>query len=647
MTSRLRTSLLAAAMLAAGLIAGTLVLRLVPPRRGGGPALLSAPAPSGPAPAAAGPVELEPAWPARLGARPVFSDVTAAAGIDFVHTNGLSGDYHYLEMMGAGVAFFDYDGDGWLDLYFVNGNRLRDEPDPAVTNRLYRNRGDGTFVDVTAQAGVGDPGYGQGCCAGDFDSDGDQDLYVTNYGPNVFYRNNGDGTFSDIADAAGVQDTLWGQTCAFLDYDNDGWLDLYVQNYLTYSLDLGYEAFVYVGDRKYRDYASPHAFPGAPDRLFRNRGDGTFEDVTSRAGVLRPGGKGMGLATVDLDDDGYVDIYVSNDSMENYLFVNRGDGTFDERGMLAGVAFDAGGEAESSMGVGFGDLNGDSRIDLVVPNIWQQVFALYQNEGGRFIDVSWQAGLGQPTGTMTGFSPSLLDYDSDGDLDLFFTTGGVRAKELALAEADFVRRYGLPDLLLANDGEGRFVNVSRWAGAHFAREWVGRASATGDYDNDGDLDLALTNLNGPAVLLRNDTEGGHWIAISLAPRRGAPDGLGAKVWIEAGGRRQRAVVAGSGSYLSQSERRVHFGLGGATRIDRLEVLWPSGAREVREGVAPVDRFLTFEEAAAPRSSSVGSQTQVGDATKLIVIRGSVSHLRDPVERALAEAGGPFAGTRRC
>ncbi len=538
-------------------------------------------------------------WNRSLGAMPRLVDVTQSAGISFEQVNGLTGRHYYLEIMGSGVGLFDYDGDGFLDIYFVNGNYFKNphhaaEPSPDITNRLYRNNRDGTFTDVTSAAGVGDPGFGHGCCTGDYDGDGDGDLYVSNFGPNVLYRNNGDGTFTDVTSAAGVEDPAWGQSSAWLDYDGDGRLDLYVQNYLDYSIEDDRGSFFVIADEKVPDYPSPGSFPGSPDRLYRNNGDGTFTDVAEQAGLFYPEGKGMGCACLDFDDDGRLDLFVANDGMENYLFRGRGGGTFEEDGLVAGVAFDGSGIPEGSMGVDVGDFDGDGRIDLAVPCLRVQVYTLYRNCGDYFADVSLKSGMAQATSDRTGFNVNFLDFDNDGDLDLLFITGGVRANELAPTDAPFQTRYAIEDLLLANDGRGHFTDVSSFAGAHFRRRLIGRGSAIGDLDNDGDLDLVINNLAGPAVVLRNDTRSGHWITLSLVARGGHPDALGTSVEVEAGGRKQRSVVHSRVSFLSQSDRRVHFGLGDATRIDRLEVVWPDRQRQVLEDL-PVDRFLTIEQ----------------------------------------------------
>ena len=536
-------------------------------------------------------------WDASLGAPPVFVDITASAGIAFTHVNGHTGKFLYPEIMGAGVGLFDTDGDGLLDVYLVNGNHLREEPDPAITNKLYRNNGDGTFTDTTARAGVGDPGYGQGCCVGDYDNDGDLDLYVSNLGHNRLYRNEGDGTFTEVAAAAGVDDPDWGQSCVFLDHNGDGQLDLYVQNYLTFCADTDVVAFIYVGTRRIPDYPAPSNFEGAADRLYRNNGDGTFTDVTVDSGLMRSGGKGMGCACYDMNGSGHVDIFVTNDGMENYLFRNRGDGTFEEIGLTAGVAFGGMGIPEASMGVDVGDYDGDGLLDMIVPCTRQQTYTLYRNHGDFFVDVSQLAGLVQVTSDRTGFSPNFLDYDNDGDLDLFFTTGGVRANELVPEDADYDTRYGARDILAANDGRGAFVDVSAHAGPHFQRQLIGRGAAAGDLDNDGDIDLVILNLAGPAVVLRNDTSQGRWLTIILAPNTGSADALGTVVRATAGGRTWTTQVHSGVSYLSQNDRRVHFGLGSAARVDRLEIVWPGGELQVLEDL-PVNRFITVVQPGA-------------------------------------------------
>ena len=536
-----------------------------------------------------------PGWDGRWGIRPQFVDVTAESGISFQHTNGMAeGKYEYLEVMGGGVAAFDYDQDGDLDLYFINGNRSRGAPDPAITNRLYRNEGNLKFSDVTEQAGVGDAGYGQGCAAGDYDGDGDLDLYVTNYGPNVLYRNNGDGTFADVTQEAGVADDGWGQSVCFFDFDRDGRLDLLVQNYLARGATEGVEAYINIGPRKVPDYPSPLGFPGAPSRLFQNQGDGTFREVAQEAGLTRQDGKGMGLACVDLTGDGWPEIFLSNDTMENFLYRNQGNGRFEEIGHLAGVAYSASGVPEASMGVDVADFDDDGDLDLIVPCLARQFFTLYRNDGTQFADASSMVGLDQATAGATGFDAHFLDYDNDGDRDLFFTCGGVRMVESAPADASYTRRDGIPDLLVANDGTGRFQDVSRWAGAYFQHAWIGRGSVVGDLDDDGDLDLVISNLADRAIVLRNDTPGGHWLTLELIDSRGRRQPDAVSVWVTAAGRRQHGVTHPGTTYLSQSDRRLHFGLGDARKIEQLVIRWPDGTEHTLSDVA-VDQILKLRQ----------------------------------------------------
>ncbi|MEJ2502699.1 MAG: CRTAC1 family protein [Gemmatimonadota bacterium] len=512
-----------------------------------------------------------------------FVDVTEYEGIDFVHTIGDDALSNIVETVGSGAAFLDYDGDGRLDLYLVNASYVDgiSEGSPVRADegsRLYRNLGGSGFEDVTATAGVANAGaYGMGVAAADYDNDGDPDLYVCNYGPNVLYRNEGDGTFTEVGTPAGVAGGAADNTvgAVWLDYDNDGHLDLYAGNYLDY-------------DPEYRYYYAPDGFPppmaytGQADRLFRNRGDGTFEDVTESAGVFRPDGRMMGVGAADYDGDGRVDLYVSNDAMEDFLFHNEGDGTFSEVGFRAGVAFSIGGEETSSMAVSFGDYDADGRLDLFVSDIHYS--ALFRNDGGGyFTDVTAAAGVAEPSGQYDGWGAGFIDYDNDGDLDIFKANGSMN------------HLYGHEDQLFENDGSGHYTDVSLDLGRYFERESVGRGAAFGDYDSDGDLDIVVVNLHDRPVLLRNESPAGHaWIQLALRGNRSNRDGVGARVTVTADGRTQVAEKTSASGYLSTNDPRMHFGLGTTEVVDRIEIRWPSGARQTLESV-PARQLLEVTE----------------------------------------------------
>lgn len=513
----------------------------------------------------------------------------------------------YPEIMGGGVILLDYNNDGLLDIYFINGNYLRGKPhDPKLTNSLYRNEGNWRFTDVTHEAGVADSGYGQGGEAADFDNDGDGDLYVTNLGPNVYFRNEGNGTF---ARTALLQHPAWGQCCSALDYDSDGDLDIYLVNYLTYDhtkQDLGREM---VAGKFIHEYQGPQVYEGSPDVLYRNDGGEVFTDVTREVGLYYPGGKGMGLGICDFNNDGYPDIFVANDMMINYLFENRG-GQFVERGVEAGVAVSNDGNVESSMGVDVADVDNDGLFDIMVPCRHREIHTLYYNEWPVFTESPARSGMDAATLGYTGFSPSFLDYDGDGDMDLFISTGRVVSLEETVLKGltrpeHFFERYAQPNLLLENDGRGYFPRVaSAAAGNHFSLRTVARGTATGDLDNDGDIDLVVNVSEGRPILLRNNAvesgRGEHWLTLKLAGTQSNRDAIGAHIVASVGGRKQYHYLRGGGSYLSVSDRRIPLGLGIATRVDRIEITWPSGIRQVLEDVRPVDRFLTVREPIAEK-----------------------------------------------
>jgi len=511
--------------------------------------------------------------------RPVFVDVSAEAGITFHHSVGDRDLSNIVEATGAGATFLDYDGDGFLDIYFANGcwradisdNRGRDLQGK-LANALFHNNGDGTFTETTEKAGVGDRSFSFASSAADFDQDGDTDLYVLNYGPNVLYRNNGDGTFTDISERSGLADPRWSLSAPWLDYDGDGDLDVYVSNYLEY--DGGKFRSFYAAAA----YPGPLSYPGQQDALYRNNGDGTFTDVTREAGMINPDGRAMSAAVGDLDNDGLPDIYVANDAMENYFYRNTGKGKFVEAGSVIGVAFGEYGQGVSSMGPTLGDLDGDGFLDLFIPDMGYS--SLLMRHGDLFEDRTAVSTLAAMLGQYTGWGGNLFDYDNDGDLDLFVSNGNAH------------HEYSEEDVLAVNDGKGRFQDVSRESGEYFSRKYVGRGSTSGDYDNDGDLDLVVVNLNGPAVLLRND--GGNragWLTVRPLLSNGKTEAIGARVTVTSGSRRQiRDVVAVMG-YLSQADARAHFGLGEAERADRVEIRWPDGRVQVLTDV-PGRQILT-------------------------------------------------------
>ena len=535
-----------------------------------------------------------------------FVDVTAEAGVTFRHIHGGSGEKYFIETMGTGAVFFDYDNDGDVDLYMVNGALLPGcELEVTPTNVLYRNEGDGTFTDVTQSAGAGDTGYGMGCAAADYDNDGDLDLYVTNFGPNVLYRNNGEGTFTDVTERAGVGYPSWSAGCAFLDYDSDGDLDLYVANYVAFHLDMSTEGFTpymaghasdWTPDEK--TYPDPVNFEDLPDVLYRNNGDGTFTDVTKEAGVFNPHGKGLGVVCGDIDKDGDIDIYVANDETRNFLYRNNGDGTFTDIGFTAGVGYDEDGQPQAGMGVDLGDYDNDGDLDIVVANFQNEVVCLYRNEyGGFFIEVSFFAGIGRNTMPYVNFGTGFLDYDNDGDLDLFVANGHV-LDNVALLDPTY--SYGQPNNLFRNDSPGRagrhtFTDVGSISGEGLQIKKVSRGTTFGDYDNDGDVDMLVLNSNDTATLLRND--GGNrnnYLIVKTVGTKSNRDGIGARVKVVAGDLTQIREVKSGSSYMSQNDTRLLFGLGDRAQADLVEVRWPSGTVDGVEQI-PARQLLIVEE----------------------------------------------------
>ena len=525
-------------------------------------------------------------------ALPVFEEVAGEAGIHFQHFNGATGRYYFQETHGSGAAFLDYDSDGYQDLYAVNGAPLPAESLAGYQpgNVLYRNRGNGTFAEVTEQAGVGDRTFGMGVCAGDYDNDGFLDLYVTNFGPNVLYRNSGAGTFADVTERAGVGDSRLGTSTAFADYDNDGDLDLYVANNVHISM---------ADSNKCRHgviqvYCGPLSYPGESGILYRNEGDGTFADVTRSTGLYDDTGRQLGVAFGDYDNDGDADLYVANDMTANFLFRNDGREKFEEVGLVSEVALDPDAFPEAGMGTDWGDYNRDGFLDLVVCNFQWQSCRLLKNQGdGFFADMTIFSGLGRPTYFTLNFGTDFFDYDNDGYPDIFVANGHIEPNIQIIDGAH--PTFAQHDHLFRNNGDETFTEVSEQAGMQSLERMVGRGAAVADYDNDGDLDIFISNNNQRAMLLRND--GGnrnHWISIRAIGTRSNRDGIGARITVTAGDLVQIDEVRSGSSYLSQNDLRTHFGLGDRSLVDRIEIRWPSGIAQVLEEVV-ADQFLVIEE----------------------------------------------------
>ena len=517
-----------------------------------------------------------------------FTDVTPEAGIDFKHVDGRSGEKYFVETIGSGCAFVDFDNDGFLDIYLVSAADLPGfQSRKLPTNALYRNNEDGTFTDVTDRAGVGQSGYGTGITAGDYNNDGLTDLYVTNFGANVLYRNNGDGRFTDVTGEAGVGDAKWSAGSAFADYDNDGFLDLYVTNYC----DFRFEDHKTCHEQGVEVYCGPEEFNGLPDTLYRNNGDGTFSDVTQKAGVYNDKGKGMSAIWADYDDDEDLDIFVANDGTENFLYQNNGDGTFTDVAWMAGVESDERGNPQGSMGVDFGDYDNDGTLDLVVTNFQRQLNAFYRNDGdGFFTDAAFLVGLGYSL-PYVSWGAGFFDFNNDAQRDLFIANGHIQN---AIEQYDKSSTYLQPNQLLLNDGVDRFVNTSAEAGTGLQIRKASRGVAFGDYDNDGDIDILINNAHDTPDLLRNETNDDHWISIKTIGTKSNRDGIGARIQIQVGNLTQTAEVRSGASYMSQNDMRVHFGLGPAEKIDRVEVRWPSGIVDVFEDVQP-NQILNVRE----------------------------------------------------
>jgi enediyne biosynthesis protein E4 len=506
-----------------------------------------------------------------------FTDVVRSAGITFVHDNAASSEKLLIETMGAGCAWLDYDQDGLLDLYLVNSAPTAAySPKQPLRSALYHNNGDGTFTDVTARAGVGAEGlFGMGVAVGDYDNDGFPDLLVLGYGRCILYHNNGDGSFSEITSRAGIENRgRWASSAAWFDYDNDGRLDLVIANYIDWSPETNF----YCGDRGpgMRCYCHPDVYHGQPPTLFHNNGDGTFTDVSQSSGLAAKPANGLGVVTFDYDNDGWQDIFIANDSMPNSLFHNNRDGTFREVAYAAGVAVSADGQAEAGMGVDAADTTGRGALDLIVTHLDQQLARFYRNLGNQtFDDATLRSKLGYATFHLSGFGTRFLDYDNDGARDLFIANGHV-LDNVHLYNSDVL--YAEPKLMFRNAGRGTFENVSGLLGPDLQLPRVSRGVAVGDFDNDGDLDILVSNNGQAPQLLRNDGgNASHWLEIFLIGTKSNRDAVGARVKITAGDLVQYDQRKGGMSYQSAQDPRLHFGLGPHALVDAVEIIWPSGA----------------------------------------------------------------------
>jgi hypothetical protein len=535
------------------------------------------------------------AVPAASSVQPLFEELAPSkSGIAWVHDNARSEKRYLPETMGPGAAFFDYDNDGWLDLYLVSyGPCDFFKPAKPLQSALYKNNRDGSFTDVTAKAGVGGNVFGMGVAAGDYDNNGHVDLLVTAYDHSpVLYRNNGDSTFTDVSSRSGLQTHSWTTSAVWFDYDNDGRLDLFLCSFVDYGLD----RHIFCGDNKLGRayYCIPRVFKPTPSYLFHNNGDGTFTDVTKPSGISKSLGKALGVVATDINNDGLMDLFVANDTVQNFLFVNRRDGKFEETGLMAEVAYSEDGRPRSGMGVDSADFNGDSWADLFVANVDQEKFSIYQNNKDEtFRDQAMTTGIGQATLLLSGWGLKFFDFDNDGIMDLLLANGHPDD----MVEINLTKVTYKEPLLLFRQENRKFINVSADAGPAFQRQHPARGLALGDYDNDGRSDVLVANNGEAPLLLHNNAgKGNHWLGIRLVGTQSNRDGIGARLTWSAGGVQHSKLRTSGGSYLSSHDPREILGLGRATKLDWLEVKWPGpNGKTDKFTEVPVDRYITIME----------------------------------------------------
>ncbi len=516
-----------------------------------------------------------------------LTDLAQKAGLKFTHDRGATSEHHIAETLPSGLAWLDYDNDGWMDLYVVQAGPFPPSGSPRAQDRLFHNNGDGTFTDVTEKAGLHDTGYGMGAYAADYDNDGYVDIFVTNYGKNILYHNDGDGTFTDVTEKAGLGAPGFSTAAAWADVDGDGYLDLYVARYVDDSKEKDFFCGNPVtGERM---YCPPMMYPGVAGILYHNNGDGTFTDITQQAGLANSIGKGLGVVFLDIDLDGKPDLYIANDETINFLFHNLGNNKFEDISMLSGTGLDPMGNPQGGMGVDAGDLDGDGLPDIVVANFEEQTNEYYHNIGsGVFEDLSVSSGFGPPAWNFVGFGLNLLDLDNSGSLDAFIANGHVYENTKRQGTT-----YAQRPSLMWNDGTGHFREQG--CGSVFEKQFVGRGSAVADYDNDGSPDIAVLTSGGPLLLLHNEGKHGHWLGVQLVGKKSNRQGIGARLTAEtAGGKKLTRWVQAGNSYLSSSDPRVLFGLGSEKAVKKLTIDWPSGTVQVLRNV-PAGKYLKIAE----------------------------------------------------